>query len=546
MKLGSAFKLAACSLALGTAGCSHSEIVGEPVPGEFLVMFKANTRPGPDEAVLGRHRGKAHRFGEKNLKPNGVRGPEVFDRLVHVVLDDERDSEGWLKGIRGHPDVEYVEPNFAVHGAQAFPNDLDFSRQWGMHNTGQTGGTPDADADAPEAWTLGTGSAQTVVAIIDSGIAYDHPDLASNTWVNSGEIEENGLDDDGNGFVDDRYGYDFANNDPSPLDDLSHGTHVAGSAGAIGNNGHGVAGMCWTVRLMALKFLTFENKGTTANAIKCILYAINNGAHILNHSWGQTGYSQALQDVIFQAHQSGVLSVAAAMNSNTILPYYPAAMQKVLAVSATDHSDARASFSNYGDHIAVAAPGVDIYSTVPGVLSDSPLGSYGYSSGTSMSCPHVSGLAALMKSRNPALTPDLLTGRIEGSADDLGDTGWDRYFGFGRINARRAMERADVLDATPPSAPKLVAPKNGGSLKVAALLFDWSDVTDLSGVRYQLQADNNAGFPSPEIDVSDLARSRYDPPGTLARATYYWRVRAVDGAGNVGAWSSVWKFKITG
>jgi large repetitive protein len=271
------------------------------------------------------------------------------------------------------------------------PNDPFFVRLWGLHNTGQTvnwtAGTLDADIDAPEAWSVSTGSPDVVVAVIDSGVDATHPDLGQNMWVNDGEdcsgCRTNGIDDDGNGYVDDWRGWDFANGDNNPADDNGHGTHVAGTVAASGNNGLGVAGVTWSSRIMPLKFLGADGSGTTADAISAILYARAKGVPILSNSWGGGDFSQALLDAIEQTDASGELFVAAAGNdfTNTDLePFYPAGydVPNVLVVGASDQFDRKAWFSNYGTRsVDLSAPGTNVYSTWTGTT-------YRFADGTSM------------------------------------------------------------------------------------------------------------------------------------------------------------------
>ena len=219
-----------------------------------------------------------------------------------------------LASYRENPAVLYAEPNYKVH-LVANPGDPDFTDLWGLNNTGQTLGTPDADIDAPEAWDVTTGSASTVVAVVDTGVDYTHEDLAQNMWVNLGETPGDGVDNDGNGFVDDIHGYDFVNNDGDPMDDHWHGTHVAGTIGAVGDNGVGVTGVNWNVSIMAVKFLDASGSGSTFDAIAALDYAVANGATISNHSWGDGGsYSQALIDAIQNARDADHIFVAAAGN----------------------------------------------------------------------------------------------------------------------------------------------------------------------------------------------------------------------------------------
>ena len=300
--------------------------------------------------------------------------------------------------------VRYAQPNYIISVDATTPNDPDFGRLWGMDNTGQTGGTVDADIDAPEAWDIGTGGGTVVVGVIDTGIDYTHPDLAANMWTNPGEIAGNSIDDDGNGYVDDIYGWDFINNDADPMDDNSHGTHVAGTIGAVGNNGVGVAGVAWNVQLAALKFLGASGSGPTSGALDAVNYAVAMGFNLTNNSWGGGGFSWAMRAAISAAGAAGQVFVAAAGNdtlNNDTNPHYPSShdLDNVIAVASTDHNDNLSSFSNYGAvSVDLAAPGSLIWSTVPG-------GGYGYKNGTSMASPAVAGAAALLLSLDGTLSP---------------------------------------------------------------------------------------------------------------------------------------------
>lgn len=297
--------------------------------------------------------------------------------------------------------VEYAEPDYLIHADQITPNDPLYlsGSQWNLNNTGQFGGVPDADIDAPEGWAIQNSASNIIVAIIDSGIRYSHEDLKDNMWKNPGEIPGNGIDDDNNGYIDDIYGInavDGAANPGDPMDDFGHGTHVAGIIGASANNGKGIAGIAWKVKLMALKFIDSSNNGYLSDAVECINYAIKKGAKIINASWGSPDSSYTLQSAISSARNAGIIFVASAGNDskdNDSTPTYPACynLDNIISVAATDLSDSLANYSNYGaTTVDLAAPGTSIYSTF--FINDSY---YLYLSGTSMAAPHVSAICAL-------------------------------------------------------------------------------------------------------------------------------------------------------
>jgi subtilisin family serine protease/uncharacterized protein YhfF len=349
-----------------------------------------------------------------------------------------------LAELRRDPRVRFAEPD-AVYRVDVLPNDPSFGQLWGLNNTGQSVktaiGTADADIDAPEAWSTTTGSSSVVVAVIDSGVDTNHPDLAANIWTNPGEscpgCATDGVDNDGNGYVDDVHGWDFVNDDNNPFDDHGHGTHVAGTIGAVGSNGLGVTGVNWNVQIMPLKFIGANGQGTADDAVRAILYATRMGAVVSNNSWGGEEFSQALEDAIADADAHGSLFVAAAGNSAKnadTTPDYPSGfdLPNVLTVGATDQNDVRAWFSNYGKRsVDLAAPGTNIYSTWPG-------GSYRFLDGTSMAAPHATGVAALAKAAFPTASAlglkTLLLRTVDPNASfaGLSATG-------GRLNARSAV-----------------------------------------------------------------------------------------------------------
>ena len=373
---------------------------------------------------------------------NGVEVEMTFPQIGNLQilrLPNGLTVDEALNRYSRNPNVEYAERDYIYRTTQqqVFPNDYT-SLLWGLHNTGQNSGVADADIDAPEAWNLRTDASEIIVGVIDTGIDYNHPDLAANMWVNTGEIPGNGIDDDRNGYIDDVYGMNGINNSGNPWDDQYHGTHVAGTIGAVGNNGTGLAGVAWNAKLMALKFLSSSGSGSSSDAIKCIDYAIRMGAKVLNNSWGGGGYSQALYDAIMRARNAGVLFVAAAGNSNVnndVANFYPASYQidNVLSVAATDRLDNRSSFSNYGyARVALGAPGSSIYSTYPN-------NSYNSISGTSMASPHVAGAAALAMAHRPELNSPLAVIRHLMMSTDPINSMRDVTVSGGRLNLFKAL-----------------------------------------------------------------------------------------------------------
>ncbi len=410
---------------------------------EWIVRFADDVAAEADD-VLGSLAEAG--FAGAALTPLGRGG---FAEL-HAPAASTAALAAWAETLAG---IAYVEPNFALSlGDTALlgePDDSRFDALWGLHNTGQTGGAPDADIDAPEAWDLATGSSGVVVAVIDTGVDADHADLAGNMWVNPGEIPGDGIDNDRNGYVDDVHGWDFGANDADPDDPNGHGTHVAGTIGAVGDNARGVAGVNWSVSIMSLKFLDASGAGYLSDAIEAIEYATmmrsRFGVNVVatNNSWGGGGYSTAMRDAIARAGDAGVLFVAAAGNGggdgvgddNDASPHYPSnyALDNVLAVAATDRNDRLAGFSNYGDvSVDLAAPGVGITSTFTG-------GRYTTYSGTSMATPHVAGVAALLAAYNADATAAEIRSAILDGADAIPSLS-GRVATGGRLNARGALD----------------------------------------------------------------------------------------------------------
>ncbi|MCX6667200.1 MAG: S8 family serine peptidase [Euryarchaeota archaeon] len=363
------------------------------------------------------------------------------------------DVSSLIRDYNRESNVVYVEPNYIYTTSYAqpkitgkFPNDPDFIfYQWALHNIGQTGGTIDADIDAPEAWDIETGNPDVVIAIIDTGVDYNHPDLAANIWHDP--INGN----PGYDFVDinttlyDEYGFtrfpdeDYTLPDADPMDVFGHGTHCAGIASAVTNNSIGIAGVCWNCKIMPVRNgFKINYYGITYvmmeydDSARAIVYAADNGSDVISMSWGGYHASSLIRDAVDYAYGKGVVLVASAGNDNTDFKFYPAGYDNVIGVAATDSNDHRAGFSNFGSWVDVAAPGVDILSTIPNGIY------YDFFSGTSMACPHVAGLAALVLSKNyecpcPA---QMVKSMIPFTTDKI-DT--DQYIGTGRINAYKAL-----------------------------------------------------------------------------------------------------------
>jgi serine protease len=362
--------------------------------------------------------------------------------LYTVNVQAGVDATEVVAAYQSQTNVEYAQLDYKIQIA-ATPNDTSYSSLYAM-----------AKISAPQAWDTTTGSRSIIVGVIDTGVDYNHPDLAANIWRNTREIEGNGIDDDGNGYRDDVRGYDFANNDANPMDDNGHGTHVAGTIGAVGNNGRGVTGVAWNVQIMPLKFLTASGSGSLSNAVLSVDYAVRNGAKILNNSYGGGGFFAPMNDAISRARAAGVIFVAAAgneANNNDVNPAYPAGynFDNVVSVAATDSNDRLASFSNFGaTSVDIAAPGV-------GILSTTLNNTYSSFNGTSMASPHVAGAAALVWAANPSLTYSQVIQRLYVSADPVSGLAGKVATG-GRLNVGRAVAGAPTVDRTAPRVDSAV------------------------------------------------------------------------------------------
>jgi len=462
-------------LMTGIYGAPLSAAEGSPavdaphVPGRIVIQFKE----GINLASM----------AQLHARQNAVVEKEIRQLKVQVVRVPEPNLAAAIAAYRADPRVEYAEPDYIAQVAYE-PNDPSYSNgtQWGPQKI-----------EAPLAWDYSRGSPDVVVSIVDWGVDLQHPDLATNLWTNPDEIANNGVDDDRNGYIDDVYGWDFANDDNDPQDDYGHGTHCAGIAAAATDNGVGIAGVGFNSRIMAVKV----GDGTTGLAAYSdiaygIMYAADNGAKVISLSLGGYAYSSFLEAAVNHAWNAGCVLVGAVGNNNVSDPFYPAAYNNVIGVSATDQNDVRASWSNYGSHVAVAAPGVSIYSTYWNKGS-----TYARMSGTSMAAPHVAGLAALLFAQDGTRSNADVRSLIEESADDLGNPGWDQYYGYGRINAFRALGTVSTV----------VEPAAGGSLSAdhgdLTLDFPPGAVTSSTTVTYR--PDATASNPTGDLIFANMA-----------------------------------------
>jgi len=382
-----------------------------------------------------------------------------LSNIYALKLPDSFDPLMVANEYKNDPNVEYAEPNI-IYESCTRPDDTFFNDQWALYQSN------DFDIDATDAWDVTTGSKDVVIAIVDSGVYYNHPDLTDNIWSNEDEIPDNNIDDDNNGFIDDIRGYDFVEVDITPIiqnpfanicpdedyiiednnprDAHGHGTHCAGIASAVGNNGKGIAGVSWNCSIMPVRagfeFLYFgEAVGVyeTDDLVQAITYAADNGADIISMSWGGDSYSNAICGAIEYAYSKGCVLVAAAGNSNSDEKHYPSSYENVISVAGTNNKDQRYEHSSYGDDVDVAAPAVDILSTIiPTEIF------YAEKSGTSMAAPHVAGIAGLLKSKYPDSSPEMITAMIKTGVDQIQS---DEYIGTGRVNAYKALTMSPIF-----------------------------------------------------------------------------------------------------
>jgi subtilisin family serine protease len=413
----------------------------EYAPGQIVVKYRG--AEAPRQLLAATSRWQTRVLGQQ---------PQLGVVLLQVPLGAEQMA---IAQLRRDARVRYAELNYRVH-AQEIPSDEKWPEQWALQRIA-----------APEAWDIAHCQG-TVVAVLDTGVHLEHPDLRNALWTNSGEVPNNGLDDDGNGKVDDVHGWHFYLNcstgtcqpyeNPIIQDDNGHGTHVTGIATAETGNGIGIASVSWGAQAMIVKVLDEYGDGYYSDIAAGIVYATDNGAQVINLSFGGDQPSQLLQDAVDYAHQKGVLLVAAAGNDGGMV-LCPAACEHVVAVAATDRDDQRAVFStgasNHGPEVDIAAPGKGIVSTWP------PPYQYLSREGTSMAAPHVAGAAALLWSWRPDYTNEQIQHRLESQADDVNaesHPGRDPYLGWGRLNLYQALAGLPPGPTLTPSPTRTTTP----------------------------------------------------------------------------------------
>ncbi|MGC8825625.1 MAG: S8 family serine peptidase [Anaerolineae bacterium] len=414
---------------------------------------------------------------------------------------------------------EWLIPNRRVTTA-AEPNDPGYAAQWNMRII-----------QAPAAWDITTGSRQVLIAVLDTGISLSHPDLQANLWQNTDEIAGNGIDDDSNGYVDDRWGWNFAAGTPNPDDDHWHGTHVAGIAGAVGSNAVGVAGTAWQVQLMAVKFLDHSGQGTFLDMLQAMRYAADNGARILNLSVSVDGDLTAeerrlLDEAVNYVKSRGAIMVAASGNAGASKPAYPARHPDIMAIGASTSSDERWWLSNYGPELDLLAPGAGIYSTSR--ASSGP--TYSTASGTSMAAPHVSGTAALLWAANPGLTPAEVMSILRLSADDVNYAdypGPDVYCGWGRLNLRRAVQAAVHGAVLQAYAGAGAVPALGAPITITAVLMDLLGAPAPDGTAISFSTDLGTVLPAEAYTAGGTAVAQFIPGEAVGSARITVRAGAL-------------------
>ncbi len=446
--------------------------------GEWLVQFNDQSVSQMQSAL------DASRFIAD--APFDVRVSQGIGLPGMVLVKSSGSVENTFDWLSGLGNVEFFEPNFTRQLYIEEPNDPGYEFDYALDNQGFfPNSLADADMDALEAWDITTGDRDTIVAVMDTGVNYLHEDLAANMWVNPGEIPGNERDDDGNGFIDDIHGYDFGERDADPMDEEGHGTAVAGTIGAVGNNGVGTVGVNWTTQIMALKIAAADGSLDSAAIIEAVNYATmmrlrGTNVRVSNHSYGGGPPSEADRTSIEAHRDANILYVAAAGNggidgigdSNDRAPDYPASYpyDNIIAVAATDAADNIASFSNYGiNNVDLGAPGVEIMTTMVE-------GGYGYIDGTSFSSPYTAGVAALVGAHAPTATYSEIRQAILEGVDRIPSMN-GKVFTGGRLNARGALEAIERI-----KPPVALVSGNGVAISDGDLTPQLADNTDFGSV----------------------------------------------------------------
>lgn len=532
----------------------------EYMPGQVIVKFDRSMTKSAVESLVSRQ-------GLTTMKRFAI--PEQMQKsfggeLYQFKVRAGETVEDAIKRISGQPGVAYVEPNYKIHiddpktssdaqltkslqgaqpgSAEVVPNDLD-SRLWGIRNKGQNGGTAGVDVGAVGAWSSTTGKPNgqgALITIIDTGLDYTHPDLAANVWTNPNEIAGDGIDNDNNGYVDDMHGANVNAKTGNPMDDNDHGTHCAGTIGAVGNNGNGIVGVNWNTTMASAKFLDANGSGSYADAIEAVLYATRIGSRVTSNSWGGGGFSQALYDA-FKASPALHICAAGNESSNTDnTPSYPGGfdLDNIVSVAAIDRNGHLANFSNYGaTTVDLAAPGVDIYSAQPG-------GKYQSLSGTSMATPHVSGVAGLILAQYPDITNEQLKARLMNTVTKEDELAGKMVSG-GRVNAANALENDAVA---PDTVGDLAVERAGAATMTLAFTATGDDGVTGNASAYQLRWSNSPITDDASWNAATAVRNLPAPgaPGTKERLTvaitpddqpkpYYFALRVVDNLGNASS-----------
>jgi len=491
------------------------------VPDEVLIKFKRGVGKQARQVAINSVQGK--RIGTFRLDPD----------LFHLKVPATIGADIAISHLIRNPNVQYAVRNhiYYITQDQVFPDDTRFHNQWALHNTGRGGGTAGADIDAPEAWNIFTGSSDIIVAVLDTGVDYNHKDLAANIWTNPLEYAGTiGKDDDLNGYVDDVHGYDFAYDNGDPMDVRGHGTKCAGVIGGVGNNGLGITGINWTVRIMCVKVHKDSGGATSDAIIKGIDYAIENGAHITSNSYGcENCYSQPVKAAIERANSAGILFVASAGNagwSTDDIPHYPSSYDNgnIISVTATDKNDNQRY--NWGPETVDMAGCSPLITTTK--LGNRYTNMFG---GTSAACPHVAGVAALVWGNELGLSHMDVKNRLMDTVRQVPSL-FKMCVTEGTVNAYDALSGGGPLPQPP------AAPTNLTAIAVACDQIDleWTDNSDNeNGFKIERSED---GLNFTQIDTVGANVKTYSDTELAENTQYWYQVKAYN-AGGSSAYSYV-------